>query len=112
MQVKSMEELEMNLNSNSHNLILITDCIWSTSNALVYKLMELVKETPGYQLLFLEKKDLPEVASRFMVLVAPMVLVIVEGREIFRGDRFVGMAELTHVMKAYIEDWRDYNSIH
>lgn len=99
-----MEELDQKLAERSYNLILITDCFWSTSNALVYKLMELAKDFEDYQLFFLEKDKLPAVAGRFMVLVAPMVLVLVDGREVFRGDRFVSMDQLSHVMTAYIEE--------
>ncbi len=49
----------------------------------------------------------PEVASEYLVLAAPTLLLFFEGREVYRVSRFVRFEELQHVLTQYSEALRD-----
>jgi len=100
-QITNIAELEFTLVSNSHIILLVTDCLCSTSRALVDKIEQLANKYPQYLYATVERKDVPGITGRLMVLVAPIVLVFVEGREVYRADRYVRMNELERALHQF-----------
>lgn len=45
----------------------------------------------------------PLIAGRFLVYSGPTVLLILEGKEIYRGSGFINLEELDYKIKQYIE---------
>jgi thioredoxin-like negative regulator of GroEL len=68
---------------------------------LVDKIKKLANKYPQYIYATVERKDVPAITGRLMVLVAPIVLVFVDGKEVYRADRYVRMNELERVLHQY-----------
>jgi len=98
MQITNIAQIESILVSNSRVILLATDCLCSTSRALVDKIEKLANKYPQYLYATVERKDVPAIAGRLMVLVAPIVMVFVDGKEVHRSDRYARMNELERIL--------------
>ncbi|OWA34412.1 thiol reductase thioredoxin [Saccharibacillus sp. O16] len=61
----------------------------STCHALLPKLRELLTDYPSISFGHINAAEVEEVAERFLILAAPIMLLMIEGREYLREDRFV-----------------------
>lgn len=68
------------------------DC--STCHALLPKLRELLTDYPLIHFGHIDANKVKEVAERFLILTAPVMLLMIEQKEYLREDRFVRFAIL------------------
>ncbi|QDH22351.1 thioredoxin family protein [Saccharibacillus brassicae] len=68
------------------------DC--STCRALLPKLQELLGDYPAIEFAHVDAAEVEEVAERFLILAAPILLLLIDGREYLREDRFVRFGPL------------------
>lgn len=67
------------------------------------KMVELTERYPKFQLVLAELKETPSIASLYMVLVASTLLVFVEGKEVYRGDRYLRFVEIEQIIQNWSE---------
>lgn len=99
MQITSVAEFDSLLAAHTHVVVLVTDCFCSTSRALVDKIEKVAEKHPQCLYVTIERKDVPKITGRLLVFVAPIVLVFVNGQEVYRADRYVRMDELERVLQ-------------
>ncbi|SDO57559.1 thioredoxin family protein [Alkalicoccus daliensis] len=95
-EFSTLDEIEQVIHSQPLVLVYISRENCSVCHALLPQvecILEDFKEVTG---IFLSADKLPEAASRFEVLTAPAVLLYADGKEKWRGARFIQQMELRH----------------
>jgi thioredoxin-like negative regulator of GroEL len=94
--MQNMEETERFLTGHPMTLIYISRSQCSVCQSLKPQLESLLEQYPHIHAASVSADELPEAASRFEVLTAPAVLLFIEGKERWRGARFIRREELEH----------------
>jgi len=92
--VNSIQEIKEAISENDYVLLFIGDSACSTSRALDNKIEDFGEKHSKVKVLFTLLAALPTLASEYMVFVAPLVILFVEGKEVYREGRFVEFAKL------------------
>ena len=79
------------------------DC--STCHALLPKLQELLNDYPSISFGHVDATEVEEVAERFLILAAPIMLLLIEGKEYLREDRFVRFGLLQEKLDRIVEHY-------
>lgn len=95
-QMQNLQEAEEVIENNPLALIYISREQCSVCHAMKPQLENVLKEYPDIQAAAVSADDIPEAASRFEVFTAPAVLLYIEGKERWRGARFIRREELEH----------------
>jgi thiol-disulfide isomerase/thioredoxin len=77
------------------------DC--SICRVLLPKVQAVVDAVPGVSLAYVDAAEVPDVAGRFNILTAPVVLVFGDGRELLREGRFVRIEEFEAALRRFAE---------
>ncbi len=94
MTINSIQEIQEAISQNEYVLLFIGDSACSTSRALDNKIEEFGQKHSKVKVLYTLLAALPSLASEYMVFVAPLVILFVEGKEVYREGRFVEFAKL------------------
>ncbi|WP_147803202.1 thioredoxin family protein [Alkalicoccus halolimnae] len=94
--MQNMEETEKFLTEHPMTLVYISRSKCSVCQSLKPQLERLLENYPHIRSASVSADELPEAASRFEVLTAPAVLLFIEGKERWRGARFIQREELEH----------------
>lgn len=62
---------------------------------------EMLATLPKVKGLETDISQVPEIAAHYHILTAPAVLFFADGKEIFRGARFINLPELTEALSEY-----------
>ncbi|WP_064094369.1 thioredoxin family protein [Rossellomorea aquimaris] len=66
----------------------------SVCHALLPQVEQVLKEYPSMVSIHADADEIPEIAGEFSIFTVPVVIVFVEGKEMFRKARFVPIEEL------------------
>ncbi|NJP38099.1 thioredoxin family protein [Alkalicoccus luteus] len=101
--MSSLKEVESVIEAEPLALVYLSREQCSVCHALKPQLEQWVLEESGLQPLAVSVDDIPEAAGRFEVFTAPAVILFAEGREKWRGARFVREEEVRKVLR----QWND-----
>lgn len=87
--MSSIEEIEKEIKENEFVLLFAADSACTTSRALDKKLEDFAKRNTQVRVLFTVLEALPLLASKYMIFVAPAIILFRDGRELYREGRFV-----------------------
>ncbi|MDN4493044.1 thioredoxin family protein [Ureibacillus aquaedulcis] len=88
-ELTSLEMVEEFLEKHEMSLLYFSTPDCSTCHAILPKLRELLDEYPLIHLGHIDASQLKAVAEKFLILSAPIMLLMIDGKEYVRGDRFV-----------------------
>ena len=77
------------------------DC--GVCNVMLSKVERLVENYPRLLSFYTDISEEPLIASRFLVYSGPTVLLILEGKEVYRSSRFINLDELDRKIDQLIE---------
>ncbi len=75
------------------------DC--SVCDAVQPQLEVLLGRYPTVKGAYLYMEDAPELAATYMIFTSPVVMLMYEGKEVYRAARFVRFAELEYQVSQY-----------
>ncbi|GGF70369.1 thioredoxin-like protein YdfQ [Paenibacillus albidus] len=93
-ELTAIREIEDFLQQHELSFLYISKPDCSTCHALLPKLKELLSHYPLIRLGHIDASTVEEVAGKFLILSAPVMLLIIEQKEYLREDRFVRFEEL------------------
>ncbi|MCU6709118.1 thioredoxin family protein [Paenibacillus sp. J5C_2022] len=103
---KQLNEVRATIEEHRLMLLLMKTEHCGVCEAIQAKVESLVEEMPRAHSGYVYVEDVPELASEYLVLTAPVLLLFFEGREVHRFSRFVRLDELHSVLERYIQ-WMD-----
>ncbi|MFC0298354.1 thioredoxin family protein [Geobacillus jurassicus] len=87
----NMDMIDRFIDENELAFLFLSSQSCRVCHALYPKVGELMEEFPLIQLGHVVVDDVKEAAGRFSVFTAPVLLLFVDGKEVFREARFVHM---------------------
>lgn len=102
-QLTTLEEIDTFLSTTRMSCLYISQESCSVCHAVLPKVEAMLKEFPRITSAAARIDDIPELAGRFSVFTAPVVLLFAEGKEIVRKARFIVMDELEADIRKYYE---------
>ncbi|MFD1020802.1 thioredoxin family protein [Thalassobacillus hwangdonensis] len=92
--VHTMEELEHTIHHHTMALVYISRPNCSVCHALLPQVELLLESYPEVKAVHADADEIPEVAGAFSIFTVPVIMVFLEGKEMFREARFVPMESL------------------
>ena len=77
------------------------DC--GVCNVMLDKVEKLADRFPTLCSFYTDITEEPLIASRFLVCTGPTVLLLMDGKEVYRGSQFIDLEELQNNINRYIE---------
>ena len=77
------------------------DC--GVCNVMLDKVAQLADSFPSLCSFYTDITEEPLIAGRFLVYSGPTVLLMMEGKEVYRGVQFIDLEELKYNINRYLE---------
>ena len=77
------------------------DC--GVCNVMLDKVEKLTDQYPQLTSFYTDIMEEPLIAGRFLVYSGPTVLLLMEGKEVYRGVQFIDLEELEYNIKRFLE---------
>lgn len=90
-ELTSMEGIDVFIENNELSFLFISQPNCSVCHGLLPQVQQLMGKYPEINLGYINATDVTEVAGRFSVFTAPVLLLIVSGKEYIREARIVHM---------------------
>ncbi|MFC0273234.1 thioredoxin family protein [Metabacillus herbersteinensis] len=88
-ELTAMQMVEEFLENHEMSFLYVSTPECSTCHAILPKLRELLDDYPLIHLGHIDITKVEEVAEKFLILTAPIMLLIIDQKEYLREDRFV-----------------------
>ncbi|MGF9695983.1 MULTISPECIES: thioredoxin family protein [Paenibacillus] len=98
-ELTSIDMVEQFIEQHEMSFLYVSRQECSVCHALLPKIRELLKPYPSIHLGHIDANQVEEVASRFLILTVPIMLMLVEKREVIRADRFVRLDRLAEQLE-------------
>lgn len=102
-QLFSKQQVEAFVEHNPLTLLMLKTQNCSVCEAVQPKVTTLLE---GYEHIagaFVYMEDVPELAGEYMIFTSPVLLLLMEGKEVYRAARFILFDELTTQIARYDE---------
>lgn len=99
----NLNDIERTIAKNRVSLFYIKAPDCGVCNVLLDKVGQLTADYPLMASFYTDIKEEPLIAGRFLVYSGPTVLLMLDGKEVYRGSGFINLEELNHVMNQYAE---------
>ncbi|ADI00279.1 thioredoxin family protein [Salisediminibacterium selenitireducens] len=99
--IQTMEELQTSVNDHEAYLLLIKTENCSVCEAVEEQINQGVLDEAELPIGKVRLKDIPEVSGEFLVFTSPTLILFLEGKEQWRGSRFVSYDEIIRIMKLW-----------
>jgi thioredoxin-like negative regulator of GroEL len=99
----NIQDIEQTLADNRLCLFYIKAPDCGVCNVMLDKVERLTDVFPSVCSFYTDITEEPMIAGRFLVYSGPTVLLLMEGKEVFRGVQFINLAELEQVINKYKE---------
>lgn len=102
-QLFSKQQVEAFVEHNALTLLMLKTQNCSVCEAVQPKVTTLLE---GYEHIagaFVYMEDVPELAGEYMIFTSPVLLLLMEGKEVYRAARFILFDELTTQIARYDE---------
>lgn len=99
----NIQDIERTLAENRLCLFYIKAPDCGVCNVMLDKVEQLADTFPTVCSFYTDIIEEPLIAGRFLVYSGPTVLLLMEGKEVFRGVQFINLAELEQVINKLME---------
>ena len=98
-----IKDIEQTLQDNHLCLFYIKAPDCGVCNVMLDKVERLADSHPSLCSFFTDIREEPLIAGRFLVYSGPTVLLLMEGKEIYRASQFINLEELERIINKYQE---------
>lgn len=99
----NMNDIEQTIAENRICLFYIKAPDCGVCNVMLDKVGQLAADYPLLASFYTDTTEEPLVAGRFLVYSGPTVLLIMDGKEVYRGSQFIDMQELKRKITQLME---------
>lgn len=99
----NIQDIEQTINENSLCLFYIKTPDCGVCNVMLDKVGKVADRFLLLCSFYTDIIEEPLIASRFLVYSGPTVLLLVEGKEVYRGSQFIDLKELEYNINRYLE---------
>lgn len=99
----SIQDIEQAIADNRLCLFYIKAPDCGVCNVMLDKVGQVTDRFPSLCSFYTDIIEEPLIASRFLVYSGPTVLLLMEGKEVYRGSQFIDLEELRYNINRYIE---------
>ena len=98
-----IKDIEQIINENRLCLYYIKAPDCGVCNVMIDKIGQLADCYPSLCSIYTDITEEPLIAGRFLVYSGPTVLLLMEGKEVYRGSQFINLEELEYNINRYME---------
>ena len=99
----SIKDIEQTIKDNRLCLFFIKAPDCGVCNVMLDKVEKIADVFPSLCSLYTDIIEEPLIASHFLVYSGPTVLLLMDGKEIYRASQFIDLEELKYNINRYIE---------
>ena len=98
----TIQDIEQTLKNNHLCLFYIKAPDCGVCNVMLDKVERLADSHTSLCSFYTDIREEPLIAGRFLVYSGPTVLLLMEGKEIYRASQFINLEELEQIIKKYL----------
>ncbi len=98
----SIQDIEQTLAENHLCLFYIKAPDCGGCNVMLDKVEHLADSHPSLCSFYTDIREEPLIAGRFLVYSGPTVLLLMDGKEIYRASQFINLEELEEIINKYL----------
>ena len=101
--LKNLKDIEQTIADNRLCLfyIKVPDC--GVCNVMLDRVARLADQFPSLTSFYTDITEEPLIAGQFLVYSGPTVLLLLDGKEVYRGAQFIDLEELDYNIKRFLE---------
>ena len=99
----SIQDIEQTLKDNRLSIFYIKAPDCGVCNVMLDKVQRLADSHPSLCSFYTDIREEPLIAGRFLVYSGPTVLLLTDGKEIYRASQFINLEELEQTIIKYQE---------
>ena len=99
----SIKDIEQTIKDNRLCLFFIKAPDCGVCNVMLDKVEKITDVFPSLYSLYTDIIEVPLIASHFLVYSGPTVLLLMDGKEVYRASQFIDLEELKYNINRYIE---------
>ena len=103
LHLTNINDIELTVKDNRLCLFYIKAPDCGVCNVMLDKVERLADSHPSLCSFFTDIREEPLIAGRFLVYSGPTVLLLMEGKEIYRASQFINLEELERIINKYQE---------
>ena len=100
----NIKEIEQVLTDNRLCLFFIKAPDCGVCNVMLDKVERLADRYPSMFSFYTDIREEPMIAGRFLVFSGPTVLLLMQGKEVYRGSAFINLEELEQKINRYLDE--------
>ena len=101
--LKNIKDIEQTVADNRLCLFYIKASDCGVCNVMLDKVARLADQFPSLTSFYTDITEEPLIAGQFLVYSGPTVLLLMNGKEVYRGSQFIDMEELEYNIKRFLE---------
>lgn len=99
----AIQDIEQTISDNRLCLLYIKAPDCGVCNVMFDKVGQVAERFPSLCKFYTDITEEPLIAGRFLVYSGPTVLLLMDGKEVYRGSQFINLEELDYNINRYIE---------
>ena len=101
--LKNIKDIEQTIADNRLCLFYIKAPDCGVCNVMLDKVVRLADQFPSLTSVYTDITEEPLIAGQFLVYSGPTVLLLLDGKEVYRGAQFIDLEELDYNIKRFLE---------
>ena len=101
--LKNIKDIEQTIADNRLCLFYIKAPDCRVCNVMLDKVMRLADLFPSLTSFYTDITEVPLIAGQFLVYSGPTVLLLMDGKEVYRGSQFIDFEELEYNIKRLLK---------
>ena len=103
LHLTNINDIELTVKDNRLCLFYIKTPDCGVCNVMLDKVERLADSYTSLCSFYTDIREEPLIAGRFLVFSGPTVLLLMEGKEIYRASQFINLEELKQTINKYLE---------
>jgi len=99
--IHSLRELQECINKEEMLVLLVKSKNCSVCEAIEQQINLGMIENKTVPIIKTSLENIPEISGNYLVFTAPTILLFIEGKEYWRGSRFISFEELNRMIERY-----------
>ena len=101
--LKNLKDIEQTIADNRLCLFYIKAPDCGVCNVMLDKVVRLADQFPSLTSFYTDITEEPLIAGQFLVYSGPTVLLLLDGKEVYRGAQFIDLEEFDYNIKRFLE---------
>ncbi len=101
--LKNIKDIEQTIADNRLCLFYIKAPDCGVCNVMLDKVVRLADQFPSLTSFYTDITEEPLIAGQFLVYSGPTVLLLLDGKEVYRGAQFIDLEEFDYNIKRFLE---------